>query len=134
MPIAFVATSYKHHEAMADVLDTLSHQLSSHGYTPLIFVRKYTFTLDQTTDMMQTSFRHIRECDLFIADLTHKVVGVGIEAGYAAAYKKPIIYSRHQTAKQSTTMTGIAQHTIVYHHIDDLNTKLDKILMRISTG
>lgn len=116
---------------MADVLDCISHQLSAHHFAPFVFVQHYTFSTDQTQEMMQTSFRHIKECDLFIAELTHKVVGVGIEAGYATAHNKPIVYIRHATASPSTTMTGIADYHITYTDVDNLSMALDAILKQL---
>jgi len=113
---------------MADVLDCIEAQLSSHNYDPIVFVRRYAFAPDDVDAMMHTSFAHIRDCDLFLAELTHKVVGVGIEAGYAAAHSKPIIYIRHQSAPLSTTLSGIAGEAIVYSDTATLTRRLNRLL------
>jgi len=131
MRTAFVAVSYKQREMMADVLDCIESQLSSHHYDPMVFVRQYGFASNATDAMMHTSFAHIRDCDLFIVELSHKVVGVGIEAGYASAHGKPIVYIRHDSASQSTTMTGIADFEIVYRDTNTLTQQLADLLKRI---
>jgi 2'-deoxynucleoside 5'-phosphate N-hydrolase len=128
MTSAFVATTYKHRHEMSDVLDIISENLSVHGYTPLVFVQHYNFAPQQTKLMMETSVKHIRECDLFIAELTHKVVGVGIEAGFAYACNKPIVYIHRQDANVSTTLSGIADYHLAYADNHDLNIKLDALL------
>lgn len=134
MKTAFIATSYKHRDAMADVLDCIKDALLQHGYDPCIFVRQYSFAPDDTKNMMQTSFHHIHQCDLFIAELTHKVVGVGIETGYASGCNKPIVYLRQQATPLSTTMTGIADYSVVYQQQNDLATQLDSILRQLDKG
>lgn len=132
MKSAFVATSFKHRHVMQDILTVISQQLTDFGYSPLVFVQQYHFAPDETQQMMQTSMRHIANCDLFIAELTHKVVGVGIEAGYAHAFNKPIVYIRQIDAKPSTTLTGIASYQVVYMHNDDLSIKLRELLTNLS--
>lgn len=128
MKIAFVAISYKQHKTLHHVLDTIREQLLTHGYNPFVFVEHYNFQSDQTKLMMETSTRHIRECDLFIAELTHKAVGVGIEAGYAHACGKPIIYAHHIDADISTTLAGITDYHLAYADNQSLQAKLQNIL------
>lgn len=128
MKSAFVATAFKQRHMMQAVLDIISEELSTHGYTPLVFVQRYQFEPNETQQMMEMSRQHIADCDLFIAELTHKVVGVGIEAGYAHAYHKPIVYIRHANADPSTTLTGIARYHIVYADSQDLREQLHTLL------
>ncbi len=128
MKSIFVATSFKHQNTMRDVLNTIHQTISDNGYEPFIFIDHYTFDVSETALMMKTSFEHIRACDIFIAELTHKVVGVGIEAGYAFAQNKPIIYLHQDQASLSTTMTGIANYRIGYANISDLSEKLGHLL------
>lgn len=128
MKSAFIAISYKHHKTLHPVLDMIRQQLLIHGYSPFVFVEHYNFQPDQTKLMMATSTRHIRECDLFIAELTHKAVGVGIEAGYAHACGKPIIYAHNTDADISTTLSGIADYHLAYAGNQSLQAKLQNIL------
>lgn len=51
MRTAFVAVSYKQREMMADVLDCIESQLSSHHYDPMVFVRQYGFASNATDAM-----------------------------------------------------------------------------------
>lgn len=128
MKSAFVAVSYIHRHDLREVIDVISEKLSSHGYEPFIFVQKYDFHPDQTQQMMQKSTQHIQACDLFIAELTHKAVGVGIEAGYAHALNKPIVYVHHVQADLSTTLNGIADYRLMYRDTESLGHQLIHIL------
>ena len=127
MKAAFIAISYKHHKRMRHVLDTIRQQVSDHGYDAFVFVEHYDFQPDQTKLMMQKSTHHIRECDLFIAELTHKAVGVGIEAGFAHACGKPIIYIRQVDADVSTTLSGISTAFLHYKNPHELAIKLQHL-------
>lgn len=131
MKSIFVATSFKHQETMRDMLNAIHQTILDNGYNPFIFIDHYKFDVSETELMMQTSFEHIRACDIFIAELTHKVVGVGIEAGYAFAQNKPIIYLHQDGAPLSTTLTGIANYRIGYANVSDLSKKLGDILLNI---
>lgn len=132
MKSAFIAVSYKHQHDLKDVIETIRETLLAHSYTPLVFVEQYNFHPQQTKLMMETSTGHIQACDLFIAELTHKAVGVGIEAGFAFANQKPIIYLHHADAGISTTLSGIADNEIAYQTHHDLKSQLEQVLTSIT--
>ena len=96
----------------------------------LVFVDQYNFRPDQEIEMMQTAFREIDSCDILIAELTTKSIGVGIEIGYAYASKKPIYYLRKKGSEYSTTASGSADVVIVYDDASDLIEKLEQELKR----
>ncbi|MDP2586115.1 MAG: hypothetical protein Q8P29_04520 [Candidatus Levybacteria bacterium] len=78
--------------------------------------------------LMELAFKKINECDLILIELSHKSIGVGIEAGYAKAKGKRIIYMHKIGTELSTTADGICDSRIEYKNISDLLTKLKKIL------
>ena len=90
----------------------------------LVFVEKYHFKADEEQKMMQTAFQEIADCDFFIAELSNKSIGVGIEMGYAYSKQIPILYIHHKDAKTSSTALGIAKHHIIYTDALDLATAL----------
>jgi nucleoside 2-deoxyribosyltransferase len=52
---------------------------------------------------------------------------VGIEIGYAFAKQIPIIYLHKENAEYSTTASGSASHSIMYHNETDLVNKLNRL-------
>ena len=81
--------------------------------------------------MMQQATADISNCDLLIAEVSEKAVGVGIEVGYAKGKRKPVIYVRQASAEHSTTASGISDYSIVYSSPLDLGTKLRSILAEV---
>jgi nucleoside 2-deoxyribosyltransferase len=73
----------------------------------------------------------IRRCDIFIAETSKKGIGIGVEAGYAKAKGKPVIYIRQKDAEHSTTVGGISDFQIFYVDTIDLRIQLAKIINSI---
>ena len=124
MPTAFVSASFAHKDALAPSLDAIRQALESADVHAHIFVEAYTFAPDDQRAMMAATQADLRAADLLVAEITHKAIGVGIEIGFAAALGLPIIYARHADAEPSTTVGGLATHTIVYHSPADLRDQL----------
>ncbi len=125
---AFIALSFNHRHELAPVIDTVTSTLASFDIESFAFVYEYTFKPQHAKQMMQTSFRHIRECNLLIAEVSHKGIGIGIEIGYATALGKPVYAFRHFTAEPSTTVEGTATHTLIYQDTTDLAQQLTRLL------
>ncbi|MDQ7033270.1 MAG: hypothetical protein Q9P01_00080 [Anaerolineae bacterium] len=66
-----------------------------------------------------------------IAEVSEQAIGVGIEIGYAAAKNKPIVYVRRADAPFSTTVGGIASHSVVYATETELHTKLSHTIEQL---
>ena len=107
--------------------------LNESAISPFVFVDEYNFDPSQEREMMQQAITDIDNCDLLIAETSHKAIGVGIEVGYAKAKKKPIIYLRNNNAEHSTTVSGISDFQIVYADADDLASKLS-VVLRVLRG
>jgi nucleoside 2-deoxyribosyltransferase len=121
---AFVSISFQHQDELTGELAAISETLDAAGFRVCVFVQVYSFTPDQQQAMMTATQAELRRADLLVAEVSHKVIGVGIEIGYAAALGKPIIYLRHSSAEPSTTVGGLAAASIVYENVDDLRGKL----------
>ena len=81
--------------------------------------------------MMQQAMADIDKCDLFVAEVSDKAIGIGVEAGYAKAKGKPVIYIRGKQAEHSTTVAGISDFQIIYGDLADLQKQLSSALKQI---
>lgn len=125
---AYIAISYNKSKQLQPELDAIKEVLKQHSITPFVFVDNYTFTSLQEKEMMTTAFAEIDKCEMLIAEVSDKAIGIGIEVGYAKARNKPIIYIRHSTAEHSTTVSGASDHVVIYGNTDDLQKQLNEIL------
>ena len=129
MKKAYLAISYSNRKKFDKEVSNLKTFLLKKGIDLLVFVDKYNFKPNEEQLMMQTAFKEIDSCDLLIAELTTKSIGVGIEIGYAFANKIPIIYLYKKNTEYSTTASGSANHSIVYNNEADLIKKLQNLSM-----
>jgi nucleoside 2-deoxyribosyltransferase len=65
-------------------------------------------------ELMRMTFEEIELSDMVILEMSEKGVGLGIEAGYAVAKRKPLIVLIKEGCKISGTMEGIANEIIYY--------------------
>lgn len=84
---------------------------------------------EQLTDFM---FAGIEDADVVLLDLTDKGVGLGIEAGYATALRKPVVALYADGAEPSTTLNELATRTITYHGFADLTDQLTSLKATLS--
>ncbi|WP_119066767.1 hypothetical protein [Aggregatilinea lenta] len=124
MSRAFVSASYGHRVALAPALAAIRAALIAAGWTPCIFVEAYIFAPSDQRAMMEAMQAELRASNLLVAEVTHKAIGVGVEAGYAAALGLPIVAVRHADAEPSTTVGGLAARTVVYREPGDLERDL----------
>jgi nucleoside 2-deoxyribosyltransferase len=127
MKKAYLAISYSNRKKFDKEVDSLKEFFFNKEIDLLVFVDNYNFKPNQEQLMMQTAFKEIDSCDLLIAELTTKSIGVGIEIGYAFAKQIPIIYLHKENAEYSTTASGSANHSIMYHNETDLVNKLNRL-------
>jgi len=80
-------------------------------------------------ELMRITFEEIEKSDFVILEMSEKGVGLGIEAGYTVAKKKPLIILIKNRLKLSNTMQGIADIVIRYDQPEDINlTEHNKLL------
>jgi nucleoside 2-deoxyribosyltransferase len=125
---AYLAISYTNRKNLRAEVDSIREVLAQHGTELFIFVDTYQFSPDESRVMMQQAFTDIDDCDLLIAEVSEKAIGVGIEIGYAAAKGKPVVYLRNSSAEHSTTVAGTADHIVLYKGAPDLAGTLAKKL------
>ncbi len=124
MKKAYFAISYSNRNKFDKEIACLQHLCSENNIDLLIFVDKYNFQPNQEREMMQTAFEEIDSADIFIAELTTKAIGVGIEIGYARAKEKSIFYLKRKGAEHSTTAAGSADYIIEYEDVLDLENQI----------
>jgi len=112
-------------------LDSLIRVLNEFRIVPFLFVDHYQFNPEQEQIMMQQAMKDIEQCSMLIAETSEKAIGIGIEAGYAKAKGKPVIYIRRSTASHSTTMSGISDFQIIYTDVNDLERQFRALITRI---
>ncbi len=97
MKKAYISISFSKRKTMEEEVSAIVCTLANHNISSLIFVDKYTFPISEEKEMMQKAMDEIDDCDLLIAEVSDKGIGIGIEVGYAKAKGKPIIYLRNST-------------------------------------
>lgn len=125
---AYIALSYSHRLDMNDVVKAMKHTLQRAGITAHVFVDIYVFDAAAEKEMMEQAMADIATSDILLAETTHKAIGVGVEAGFARALGKPVVYLRKINAEHSTTLSGISQYQIIYQDITDLQTQLKELV------
>lgn len=125
---AYIAISFSRRKFMDKEMAAITDTLKEFKIAPFVFVDTYKFDLTQEHQMMQQAMAHLDHCDILLAETSEKGIGIGIEAGYAKAKGKPVIYLRQQDAAHSSTVSGISDFQVIYLDTSDLRKKLAAIL------
>lgn len=125
---AYISVSYSKRGLIDEPLAAIADALLQFKITPFIFIDHYQFNSTQEHRMMQQAFADLDQSCMLIAEVSDKAIGIGVEAGYAKAKRKPIIYVRHAEAEHSTTIAGTSDHQIIYTSTGDLTLQLKNLL------
>ena len=85
-------------------------------------------------ELMRQTFEAIEASDVVVIELTEKGVGVGIEAGYAAAMSIPVVTIARAGADVSETLRGISQNVVLYEEYDELAGCFGKLRNELRNG
>ncbi len=129
---AYISVSNSNRKNIKDVLNIITEVLQLTGIIPFVFVDAYSFISSEEKQMMAKAMLDIDSSDLLIAEVSDKAIGIGVEAGYAKAKGKPVIYLRHTDAEHSTTLAGTSDYQIIYRSVEDLRTNLGMMLLQIT--
>lgn len=121
---AYISVSYSKRNLVDKEINVIVDTLSAFRISSFVFVDNYTFDLTQERQMMEQAMADIDNCDILLAETSDKGIGIGIEAGYAKAKGKIVIYLRRQDAEHSTTVSGISDFQIKYIDTTDLKKQL----------
>ena len=125
---AYISIGLKSRKTLEGEVLAIKETLSNLSIQSFIFVDAHRFHPSQEKEMMQQAMTDIDRCDLFIAEVSEKAIGVGVEAGYAKGKGKSVIYIRNSNAEHSTTISGIADFHIMYSDTDNLKISLKKTI------
>lgn len=128
----YISCSFAKRKELDQVIECIKKALLAQGYSPWVFVDNYFFTLEQEKEMMRQAMQDIAASVFLLAETSDKGIGIGIEAGYAKALNKPVVYLRNQTAEHSTTLAGISDYQIVYADEADLAIQVEKVVQAIN--
>ena len=67
-------------------------------------------------------------CELVIAEVSQKSLGVGIELGWANAYGVPIIAIHKTGSELAASLKGVVKDFVEYTDNDDLISKLERVI------
>ena len=121
---AYISVDHSKRKTLYKELETIKTFLLKLNIVAFIFADNYRFEVTEVRRMPNQAAADIDQCDILIAEVSHKAIGIGIEVGYAIAKMKPIIYLRHKNADHSTTVSGISDFQIIYENIADLEMRL----------
>lgn len=130
---AYLGISISNRVHFDNEIKSIRKCLSVYGIDLEVFVDKYNFTVDQDKEMMELAFEEIEKYDIMVVEVSKKAIGVGVEAGFAKAKGKPIVYVRRKNTPYSTTIGGISDYKIEYQNEHHLESELEKILPLIVT-
>lgn len=128
---AYISISHSQRKPLEESLQAIITTLARSGIVSFVFMDSYSFDDSQSAEMMQQAMKDIDQCDLLIAETSHKAIGIGVEAGYARAKNKPVIYLRQQEAEHSSTMAGISDFQVIYKNPADLKAQLSAAVAEI---
>ena len=128
MKKAYLSISYQNRKNLGAEIEAMRAVLVTNQMELFVFVDNYHFAPTKEKQMMHQAFTDIASADLLIAEVSEKAIGVGIEIGYAAALRKPIIYLRNNQSEHSTTASGSAGYSIIYQNAEDLAQKMKEIV------
>ncbi|WP_025124747.1 nucleoside 2-deoxyribosyltransferase [Myroides odoratimimus] len=127
----YISCSFSMQNELREATDRMKQEISTMGYQPFVFIEQYAFDITQEKEMMIQAMKDIDESCCLFAETTDKGIGIGIEAGYAKAQGKPVVYLRQTDASHSTTMSGMADYHILYDDIEDLGKQVKEVLLQI---
>ncbi len=128
---AYLAIKFKEDQSNRKLIEDVSASLAAVGVETYVMARdfeKWGAVKNVWPDvLMAHTFRAINEADIVVVEFSEKGVGLGIEAGYAFAQRKPIIVVAKEGSDISSTLRGIAKRILFYKNHEDLEEGFGKM-------
>lgn len=122
----FISYSFKFRESYKDFHLKLKEFLKEkYSIESHAFVFDFTEKVEDR-DLMDAALGEIDNSDLIMVELSNKSVGVGLEAGYAKAKGKTVVYLYKKGSDLQQTVNGIADYVIEYSDVDDVLAWLEE--------
>ena len=124
---SYLAHKFRSDNRNKELVEALAESLKNSGVETVIMARdfeKWGEVKFTPQELMKLSFGQIDLCDCLILEFSEKGTGLGIEAGYAYATKKPIYVIAKSGLEISTTLQGIADKIVFYNNPSEIGNKL----------
>ncbi len=128
---AYIAIKYHEDHSNREQIEMISAALEKQGFETICITRdleKWGQVQFDPARLMQKTFDQIEASELVVVDLTEKGVGLGIEAGYAAAKNIPLVTIARKDSDISTTLAGISDQVFLYSQFDELTRFFGQIV------
>jgi nucleoside 2-deoxyribosyltransferase len=129
MTKAYLAIKFHEDSKNRKLIEEISDGLTKAGFETTIMARDYEKWGEvrfSPEELMKLTFELIDKSDVLIIEFSEKGVGLGIEAGYAYARKKPIIVIAKEGSDVSTTLKGVSKKVIFYNNPKELGKKINE--------
>jgi len=111
----FLSIKYHPDHRNRDLIEHITRVLQPHAVVCIARdVEEWGKKKFDAAGLMQRTFEEIDSSDIVVVELSEKGVGVGIEAGYAAAKGKPVITIARRGSDISETLRGISREVFIY--------------------
>jgi 2'-deoxynucleoside 5'-phosphate N-hydrolase len=132
---AYLGAKYYEDNRNREDIELLSNVLKRNGIETVCIARdveQWGNMQLPSTELMQKTLYEIDHSDIVILEMSEKGVGLGIEAGYACARRKPIVVLMKEGKELSTTMKGIASLVISYRRTEEISLSVHNLLYPIA--
>ncbi len=129
MTKAYLAIKFHEDSKNRKLIEEIASSLSDVGFETIIMARDYEKwgkVRFSPEELMKLTFELIDKSDVLIIEFSEKGVGLGIEAGYAYARKKPIIVIAKEGSDVSTTLRGVSKKVIFYNNPKELGKRINE--------
>ncbi len=126
MKNAYLAIKFHENNNNKELIENISKSLAEAGIKITSMARdfeKWGKVHFLPEELMKLTFELIDKNEMLIVEFSEKGVGLGIEAGYAFAKKKPIIVIAKESSDISNTLKGISKEIIFYNNPKELANK-----------
>lgn len=115
----YLGIKYYADQSNRPLIEALTRRLQSYNWSTICIARDLEQWGQKSLTpqaLMRQTFQIIDQSDIVVLEMSEKGVGLGIEAGYAHASRKPIVVLLAEDRPLSTTLSGIASDVIRYNH------------------
>ena len=88
--------------------------------------REFIFPHDR--EVIDKTDSIIKDCDLFLAEVSYPSTGMGIEMGWADAAGVPIVCVYKKGSSVSPALRCMTDNFVEYSNLEDLKAKVDKLV------
>jgi len=128
---AYISIDYVGRKKLNKEIIALGMALASANVEQHIFVDKNPMEEGQESELITKALQEIDLCNFVILECTHLNVTSCIEAGYAKAKRKPIVYLQNENTAISPILSGISNFHILYSSPKDLFDQMSEFLKNI---